>query len=1097
MDNIEFGANTSGVENASLELLALEIPGHTGPLLTGEWGINIAAAMESFPRHGLQLFIDPWAPMGAGDSVEVFLGGLRVVSDIIDADKADKRLTMFIPYERLTNGFTTISYRVTRIGAIPEPSDDIKLYVKLDRPGGNDPNDDPGHSNMTMTIPVEIVQDGVDKDTANQGVPVTINPYLNMAEGDTIRLNWGGQFLIHTVAKNQIEDPAANPIVILVDEISILAAGDSDYLPVAFEVYDVVNNRSEDWGSEVRIDVYTNESLLAAPIIKEAINDVLNLDDLGDEPVTVQILATGKNYVVGDEIIVNLKGTATNGTPVSISLEPAPITSVPSIVEITMPSADIDPLKQSQAVFSCWLVKADGSPELTSKGQFVQLTAQVKRLAAPIAMDASEDALDPDLPRTVIEIPWDKNMVEGQLVELKWLGTRPDLSIYLPELDPHPITHGEALQGSPIHMTVPGRHLAAINGGTLELYYQLMGEMRTVITHDSLYAAVLHIGEPQAELSIPTVVEEVDGVLNPDDVPFGTRLIVPRYNGSSIGDEVHYEWLGSVTGLKVDSINITSVTVNKPMPFDIDFTLIEGNQGGTVDASYYVVRANGAGTSTSNTLALKIGAELTLPPATVGDAPNAVLDPMLALMGATVTVAFNNMLTSDLIGLSWNGRDDLAAAQNGDASCKVDFAIPVSAVAAAVGKTVPILYAVVRNSNVALSEGLSLTVSAIPESELLKSKPVVPEADPNTDELDLSTLSEDATVRVPKWPLISTGQRVWLTLSGTTQADETMENAILTAYPITTEEAQNGVAREVSRAILESLKDGSTLTVVCKIGFDGVSDDAQALTFPELALHVKEDELTLPAPIVTEASAEGTLDPVTLADNAHVSVSYTRINAGDRVKVDWDGSARDHTTSEQTAVANTPLNFVIPRDYIHANTEGTVNVTYTVTRSSVLHTSDPLNLIVKPIPPLNDHTDFANESWNDWEPGSGAAPEDWALVTVNSHGICACNATRSDNSQGPVLYKKYNNLKINQKYEFSLEATSINNNPNLPILSLSTEQGSLTEPVTILYGPWAVLKGTFTSESSTRTFTINSHEASGIGNDYYIDYISVNLLAPE
>jgi hypothetical protein len=191
MNTLEPGA-TANADNTPLILPALEIPGHTGPLPSSEWGINIAAAQDNFPQNGLQLFINPWAPMGPGDSVEVLLGGLRVVSDIINADKANQRLTMFIPSERLTNGATTITYLVTRLGATAEPSDEINLYVKLDRPGGNDSNDDPGHSKMTMTIPVEIVQGGVDKDTAKDGVPVTINPYPNMAENDIIRLSWGG-----------------------------------------------------------------------------------------------------------------------------------------------------------------------------------------------------------------------------------------------------------------------------------------------------------------------------------------------------------------------------------------------------------------------------------------------------------------------------------------------------------------------------------------------------------------------------------------------------------------------------------------------------------------------------------------------------------------------------------------------------------------------------------------------------------------------------------------------------------------------------------------------------------------------------------------
>ncbi|MEB0088575.1 hypothetical protein QN365_18350, partial [Pseudomonas sp. RTI1] len=596
--------------DSSVEPLALpnlEIPGHTGPLPDGAWGINVAAAADNFPDRGLQLYIGPWTPMSQGDNLEVLRGSDVVGSERINLDQEGQRIVMFIPTARLTNGATTLSYRVTRLGSNPETSQEVKVYVKLDRPGGHDQNGDtPGHSELQLSLPIEIVQGGVDKDTAKKGVPVTIEPYPNIAENDVIRLSWGGQFVPHTVTKDQATTPKSNPIVITVDETVILAAGDSgsDGLAVAFEVYDVVDNRSEDWSAEIRIVVDTGSSRAEAPIIKEAFNSVLDLDALGDSPVTAQVIVTGVNFAKDDQLIVNLKGTTADGTPLDIMLPSKTITSVPSVVEISGFNAEVRSLAQTQAVFTYRIIKANSSPDILSKGSFISIIGEIARLKPPVALDAMQGALDPMLPTARIEIAWDDSMEDGQTIELKWLGTRPDLSIYLPELPLHPITHNETTNKLPIVMRVQGLHLTAIKGGTLELYYLIESDG---LLRESLHATLLTVGEPLAELPVPTVVGQVDGILKPADVPDGTQLIVPLYNGIHSGDQVHYEWQGSKTGPDSDWIKLSTETAKHPVPFEIGFDLIEGNDGGTVQASYWVERWNNGGTSASDALSLQIG----------------------------------------------------------------------------------------------------------------------------------------------------------------------------------------------------------------------------------------------------------------------------------------------------------------------------------------------------------------------------------------------------------------------------------------------------------------------------------------------------------
>lgn len=592
--------------SAPLALLDLEVPGKTGPIPTGELGINRAAAQDNFPQNGLQIFILPWSAMGEGDGVQVLLGGDVVKSDLIDDTEVNQRLTLFIDSARLTNGLTTLAYRVTRFGQQPENSSELPAYVKLTLPGGNDQNGDtPGHSELHLEIDQEYIENGVDKEQAKEGVPVLIKAYPNMAEHDDIRLSWGGQFVDHTVLKAEV----GTDILITVDEETILAAGDSgsEGLAVTFEVYDLVDNRSEDWSAEIRLVVDTGSTRLDAPIIKEAVNNVLDLDVLGDKPATAQIIALAPDFAVNDQIEVTLRGTAADGTPVSFTCPPKPVTSVPGVPEVLVPNAHVRLLAQTQAIFTYRLIKQDASV-LTAKGRFVSVIGEVKRLLAPIARDASQGSLDPALVRTTIVIPWDDTMDEGQVIDLKWLGVRPDQSIYFPELDFHTISHNEFIAKAPIPITVLGTHLAAINGGTLELYYELLSDVmvRALVRRESVHAAVLNVGEPRAELPAPDVEGEVEGVLDPEEVPAGTRLIVRKYNGIAPDDEVHCEWVGSITGKYEDYVKLNSITATRDVPFDIRYELIADNLGGTVEASYFVNRASGQ-VSVSNVLPLHIG----------------------------------------------------------------------------------------------------------------------------------------------------------------------------------------------------------------------------------------------------------------------------------------------------------------------------------------------------------------------------------------------------------------------------------------------------------------------------------------------------------
>jgi hypothetical protein len=646
---------SESVSAAPTALIELEIPGRIGPLPEPPaapeeelWGINHGAALDNFPLHGLQVYISPWSLMGVGDSVRVMLNGTTVVAtETIESGEENQRVTTFVPAARITPGRYTLHYIVKRLGQTDDPSAETKILVKLDRPGGQDQDGDtPGHSEMKFGLPQEIIDDGVDADTAKDGVLVTINPYPNMAAGDHIKLSWGGQFVSYTVQDSDLKED----VDICVDEATILAAGDSgdNGLAVTYEVYDVVQNRSEDWAAEARVVVDTGNSRLPTPFVKEAVNNILDLEELGEAPATIQIVAASLNvtaqalstqmaslseeargretpasilaafkadFTRGDKIVVTLTGTTLDAEPISYDAPEVTVENLPSIYEIPVPNLLVRHLAKTQAKFSYRLIH-ENATETTSKNAFINIIGEAIRMDPPVALDEAQGAIDPDLPSTRIEIPWDDSMAAGDQIVLKWMGRRPDTTVYDPELTPHPITNGEEADQKAITITVPGPHLKAIEGGTLELYYVLEKDRDgTIVKRESARAARLNVGEPRAELPAPTVSGIVGGVMDPGLT--SAELTVPNYTGKALEDVVHYLWTGSSSGGKTDSVKVTSFTLEKPITFTIPGSAIAPNKDGTVAASYWVIRKADNRRSDSEILTFNVGEPVVLDPPTI------------------------------------------------------------------------------------------------------------------------------------------------------------------------------------------------------------------------------------------------------------------------------------------------------------------------------------------------------------------------------------------------------------------------------------------------------------------------------------------------
>ncbi|WP_339464705.1 hypothetical protein [Pseudomonas sp. EA_65y_Pfl2_P74] len=621
---------------STLALPEQEIPG--GIRLPGDiWGINLAAARLNFPDWGLKVQIPVWSNKSQGDKAELLLDGQMVDhKTITDPVELNQRTTLFVPAQQLQSGSWELSYSVRRHGQTkPEPGPIFKLFVKLELPGGQDIDPDYGHSELAMAfIPPEVVRDGVDKDSIKDGVYVIVAPksgtglpYPYVAVGDVISVGWAGQTVkSEPVTQAQIDAPDANPIRIFIDEKTLLAAGDSDTdgVSVSYMIRDCVLNQSEDWCKAQRIVVDSGNSRLEAPILKQADGLRVDLDLMGDDKPVLQVWAASDVFKKDDVIIMTLTGTTADNQPIDIKVRQPIDKMPPTQVDVLHSNTSLRALGTRQAVYEFELER-DEQVIQRSKSRTYNIIGEPKRLAAPIALDAPQGALDPDASRYRIRILNDPQITAENAIELKWFGLRPDGTTYDPDLDWFFPTEEEANDPAGFIITADGEHGKTLEGGTLDLSYCLISSVdEVIISRPSQHASLLNVGEPRLELVPPTVLGEKDGALEPKDLLDGiSKLTAPRpiATPTESGDTVTYTWVGEVTGEKEDFKILNALSRDKDVVFPLNATFvathIEPNRGKKVTVNYRILRAATNTTSYSDALEFVVGEAVELDPPTI------------------------------------------------------------------------------------------------------------------------------------------------------------------------------------------------------------------------------------------------------------------------------------------------------------------------------------------------------------------------------------------------------------------------------------------------------------------------------------------------
>ncbi|EJN28914.1 hypothetical protein PMI36_00035 [Pseudomonas sp. GM79] len=281
-------------------------------------------------------------------------------------------------------------------------------------------------------------------------------------------------------------------------------------------------------------------------------------------------------------------------------------------------------------------------------------------MAAPRLDQAENAMLDPSERKAIVTVAPYQAMTCGDKLVLSWSGIDAEGAAYRHEVSRFV---SEAQVDRVIVFAVSDVHIAALDGGSLEVYYTLYSALHCEPLESGRLQ--LSVGDVRPDL-LPVIVNDaVGGTLDPDRVAEGARVTIKPYPRMAAGDRVLLSWVGGTPQSSFnDTLKIESFAVGGELSFWVSPESIAPNLGATITISYCVEK-EGQEPRFSEPAQLLIGPLERGPllPPSVLEADEGWLDLQDAIDGVTVVIDNAQAEEGELVylkcdGEHFNHRDD-------------------------------------------------------------------------------------------------------------------------------------------------------------------------------------------------------------------------------------------------------------------------------------------------------------------------------------------------------------------------------------------------------------------------------------------------------
>lgn len=337
-------------------------------------------------------------------------------------------------------------------------------------------------------------------------------------------------------------------------------------------------------------------------------------------------------------------------------------------------------------------------------------TSIAEQLLPPPLLEPADNAvLDPSERRAIVRVSPYAGMACGDKLLLNWDGLDVEGLTYK-----HQMTRfvSEEQVGCDIVFIVPALHIAALDGGSLEVYYTLQSALRAVPANSARLQ--LNVGDASPDLLPAIATDAVGGTIDPDRVPEGSLVMIRPYARMAQGDRILLAWDGvSAQASLADTLKVEAYAVGCELSFWINPDCIVPNLGTTVSLSYCVQQA-GQALRHSETVQLLIGplSRQPLLPPLVLEADEGRLDLLDAMDGITVVINGARTESGELVYLQCDGdyfnhRDDREITRE-TAGEPLVFIVPYRFWREHRDTTIRVLYSVERLDDVSQESAVTL-----------------------------------------------------------------------------------------------------------------------------------------------------------------------------------------------------------------------------------------------------------------------------------------------------------------------------------------------------------------------------------------------------
>ena len=317
-------------------------------------------------------------------------------------------------------------------------------------------------------------------------------------------------------------------------------------------------------------------------------------------------------------------------------------------------------------------------------------------VSVPVLPQARGAVLDPADRKAILRIPPYTGMACGDRLLLSWSGLDVEGVGYYREFARF---ISDRQVGADVVIIVAGEHIAALDGGSLEVYYTLQSARITEpVRSGSLHVSV---GDASTGLLPARVPDAVRDTLDPDRVPEGTLVTIRPYSRMSVGDRVELYWTGIAAQASLaDALVVEAFALGGELSFWISPQQIAPNLNATVTMGYSVRR--GEKTRHSPPAQLMIGPLIraVLAPPEILEADDGQLALENVLEGATISIVDAETEGGELVYLKCDGEHfshrDARELSNESAGEPLEFSVPYSFWKEHRGSTVKVSYSIER-----------------------------------------------------------------------------------------------------------------------------------------------------------------------------------------------------------------------------------------------------------------------------------------------------------------------------------------------------------------------------------------------------------------